>query len=148
MGRLVEKIKGCQLICIDTNSFIYLMENNPKYVDEIKSMFKIIESGSVFGVSSMLVITELLTKPYKDGNQALINRYKAFINTFPNLHLRQIDYKVLVKAAKLRAVYGIKTPDAIFVATGIEEGAKIFVTNDKRLKNIEGIEFIILDDFI
>ena len=148
MGKLEEEVKKYNIVAIDTNSFIYLMENNPKYFEEIKNMFRLIEAGVVFSVTSILMITEVLTKTLKDENYMLVNRYKAFINAFPNLRLREVDYKVSVRAAKLRAKYGLKTPDAIFVATAFEEGAQAFITNDIKLNRVEGIKMIILDEFI
>ncbi|CCJ33449.1 type II toxin-antitoxin system VapC family toxin [Caloramator australicus] len=146
MGKLVDKLKNYSRIAIDTNSFIYLMERNEKYFNEVREMFRLIESGSVFAISSMLLITEVLTKPYKDGDILLANRYKAFISAFPNLYLKNIDYNVLVLTAKMRARYGLKTPDAIFIASALEEKAEAFVTNDIRLRKINEIEFIILDE--
>ena len=65
-----------------------------------------------------------------------------------NLRLREVDYKISVRAAKLRAKYGLKTPDAIFVATAFEEGAQAFITNDIKLKRVEGIKMIILEEFV
>lgn len=71
-----------------------------------------------------------------------------YITHFPNLYLRDIDSKVAIRAAKLRARYGTKTPDSIFVATAFEEQASAIITNDIRLRKIEGIDFIVLDDYI
>ena len=49
---------------------------------------------------------------------------------------------------KIRRGYGLKTPDAIFVATAFEEGAQAFITNDIKLNRVEGIKMIILDEFV
>ena len=43
-------------------------------------------------------------------------------------------------SAKLRAQYGIKTPDAIQLAIGIENNGSLFITNDKALKKIKEIK--------
>ncbi|MCP4258155.1 MAG: type II toxin-antitoxin system VapC family toxin, partial [Planctomycetes bacterium] len=43
-------------------------------------------------------------------------------------------------AAKLRAKYSIKTPDAIQIATGVIMKADVFLTNDINLKNVNDIE--------
>ena len=86
-------------------------------------------------------------KGRKDGNKGLTDRYLAFISTFPNLGLREIDQNVAHQAAKLRARYGFKTPDALFLATAMEEKAEAFITNDVRLQGIENIEIVLLKDF-
>ena len=98
-------------------------------------------------MSSVLLMTEVLSKPLMDGDKGLADRYMAFIGTFPNLELREVDRRIAFRAAKLRAKYGLKTPDALFVATAIEEKAEAFVTNDIRLRKVDEIEILVLDDF-
>lgn len=148
MGRLEEHLKRSSRIAIDTNSLIYLMERHPKYFNIVHELFNTIESGKVYAISSVLLITEVLTKPIKDGNKGLADRYLAFVSTFPNLGLREIDQKVAFQAAKLRARYGFKTPDALFLATAIEEKAEAFITNDIRLQGVENIEIMLINDFV
>lgn len=70
------------------------------------------------------------------------------ISTFPNLTVRYVDNDVCSTAAELRAKYGFKTPDAIFVATAIEEGSEVFITNDIRLKNVDEIKCLIINDYL
>lgn len=65
--------------------------------------------------------------------------------TFPNLTIKDVDKDIAIISAKLRAKYKIKTPDAIFIATGIAENADIFITNDTKLKNIEEIKVTLLN---
>jgi len=147
MGRLENEIKRFSRIAIDTNAFIYLMERHTEYFNVVRELFNAVEIGKVYAVSSVLLITEVLTKPLKDGNKGLTDRYLAFISTFPNLGLREIDQNVAHQAAKLRARYGFKTPDALFLATAMEEKAEAFITNDVRLQGIENIEIVLLKDF-
>lgn len=73
---------------------------------------------------------------------------EAFVSTFPNLGLREIDQNVALQAAKLRARYGFKTPDALFLATAMEEKAEAFITNDVRLQGVENIEIVLINDFV
>ena len=141
-------LKKYDRILIDTNCFIYFMEDNDIYADLLQIVFDRIESGKVFGITSTLVLTEVLTKPIKGENKKLQAQYTAFLTHFPNLYLKDIDSRIAIRAAKLRARYGTKTPDSIFIATAFEEHASAIVTNDIRLKKVEGIDFIVLDDYI
>ncbi|MDA8223254.1 MAG: PIN domain-containing protein [Desulfitobacterium hafniense] len=70
------------------------------------------------------------------------------MSTFPNLGLREIDQNVALQAARLRARYGFKTPDALFLATALEEKAEAFITNDVLLQGIENIEIVLLNTFV
>lgn len=128
MGRLADSIKTYKSVAIDTNLFVYLMEKHPQYFKAARELFEQIEKGQVFGVTSIILLTEVLTKPLKDKNENLARAYRAAISTFPNLSVRNVDNDVCITAAELRAKYGFKTPDAIFIATAIEENADAFIT--------------------
>jgi predicted nucleic acid-binding protein len=54
------------------------------------------------------------------------------------------------EAARLRATYGIRTPDALLVATALGEKAEAFLTNDTDLRRLkaEGIAVVVLDDYV
>lgn len=49
---------------------------------------------------------------------------------------------------ELRATYNLRTPDAIQVATALQEGARYLVTNDTRLAVVPGIIVLVLDHLI
>ncbi|WPX09096.1 type II toxin-antitoxin system VapC family toxin [Anaerocellum danielii] len=141
-------LKAGQKLALDTNLFIYLIEKNKIYFPLVRSLFEKIQKGQLYGVTSSLIYTELLSKPFQEGNIVLADKYKVLLATFPNLIIKEVDKNVATLAAKLRAKYKIKTPDAIFVATGIAEKADIFMTNDTRLKVVNEIDIILLDELL
>ena len=47
--------------------------------------------------------------------------------------LVEINGPVIERATDLRARYSFKTPDAIHLATAIDEGASVFLTGDAEL---------------
>ena len=53
-----------------------------------------------------------------------------------------IDRPLLRAAAALRARHAIKTPDALQVAAALSAGCRAFVTNDRKLPTIPGLEVI------
>lgn len=146
MGTVIEKIKHYKTVALDTNLLIYLMEKHPVYLDEVAALFKMIETGNLLAVSSILLLTEILIKPLKDNNRILISQYKAFISTFPNLKLRNVDYDISISTAKVRAKYGLRIPDAVFIATAIEEKAEAYITNDTRLNCVKEIIIVQLSN--
>jgi predicted nucleic acid-binding protein len=65
-----------------------------------------------------------------------------------NLQLEPITRLILLEAAALRARYRLRTPDAIQLATGLQAGATLAVTNDDAWRNVSVIETIILTDLV
>lgn len=45
---------------------------------------------------------------------------------------------------ELRVNYNLKTPDAIQLATAMENNTDVFLTNDERLKRVKEIEVLTL----
>ncbi len=123
-------------ILLDTNSIIYYFENNQYYADKLESIFEGMQNNNYKGFLSIISLLEILVKPKKENNAFLENRYKLLLTNYPNLVFINVDYRITEIAARLRAAYDIKTPDAIIIATGIFIKTNYFITNDKKLKNI------------
>lgn len=148
MGTLADELKKATKVALDTNSFIYLLERNFVYFNAIMEVFNLIESGVVKGITSTLAIVEILTKPYKLGDYRLANEYKILFRHFPNLSVISVDALVSEKAAWFSSKYNFKTPDAIFLATALVNGAEIFVSNDVQLNKITEFKVLLIDDYV
>ena len=55
----------------------------------------------------------------------------------PHLEIIPLTAEIAADAARLRARYGIRTPDAIHAATALAGGAESFITNDQGLVRLE-----------
>jgi len=53
-----------------------------------------------------------------------------------------LNNKIGVIGAEFRAKYGLRTPDAIHIATAVVQDADIFFTADKRIKKVEEIRVV------
>ncbi len=138
-------------ICLDTAPLIYFIEENQRYISIVEKIFSEISYGNILGISSYLTLLEVLIKPIKEGAREIADKYCNLL--LGNIYLRMfpLDERVAGKAAELRAKYDgngfkLNTPDAIQVATGLLNGAEIFLTNDRNLKQIQEIKIIVLDE--
>jgi len=81
--------------------------------------------------------------PIKLGREDLAYTYKALISNFPNLEIIPIDIDIADRAAALRRLYGLKTPDALQLATGLIKGATDFVSFDREFSKLQSLINII-----
>jgi predicted nucleic acid-binding protein len=131
---------------MDTNLFIYAFEQHPDYGETVKVLLEKVEEGAVVATASTITLTEILTKPIREGNESLEKRYRLLFTHFPNLIVISVDMDVAEQAAYLRGRYGLKTPDALIVASAIASKADLFITNDQRLAIVKEIKIMTIDE--
>lgn len=92
---------------------------------------ELVAEGANAAVVSALLATETLVRPFRAGTAA-IGTVETFLRHFPNLRIRDVDYDIAREAARVRALTGLKTPDAIVLATALTERIDTIVANDDR----------------
>jgi predicted nucleic acid-binding protein len=90
-------------------------------------------------------MTELLVHPYRDGNELRVNQYYGLLSSFPNLEWVPPDLALAGAAARIRAQYRLRTPDALQIATALRAGAAAMLTNDPAFARVREIEIGVLD---
>ncbi len=133
-------------IALDTVIFIYWIEENPAYLSQIEPLFRAIDRGEIEVVTSAITLLEVLVVPYRAGKVGLAERYEQLLTRAPHLRVVDIDRQQLRAAAQLRAVHGIRTPDALQLAAGLATRATAMITNDRRLPGIPGLEILQLGE--
>ena len=131
---------------VDTMLFVYHFEANPQFGREAGRLLAAAENGSCRLVTSVLSLLEALVIPKRHGDEALCRRYRDFFGAFPNLTVVPVGPEIAEAAAELRAGHGLRTPDALHLATARHAGAAGFVTEDRRLRGIRGLAVRTLAD--
>lgn len=136
-------------VALDTQAFIYFIEEDERYLPLIKPVFEAIDHGTLPAATSALTLMEVLVVPYRIGNAALAYRYEALLTRSRGLRCLDIDRSVLKAAAQLRATNPrLKPPDAIQVATALIARCRTFLTNDRRIPFIPGLKILQLDKYL
>ncbi len=133
-------------IGLDTNVFIYLLEDHPRYGPWCASLFDRIERGRTSAVTSTVTLMELLVQPCRQQKEELAHKIFALFGTYPRLDGVPLTLELADRAAALRAYYRLSTPDAIRVATAISHQATRFYGNDRSLRRVKEIECVFVDD--
>ncbi|MFH1321554.1 MAG: PIN domain-containing protein [Bacteroidota bacterium] len=131
-------------VFIDTAPLIYFIEGHSKYQDQLLEIFQANKQGQINFVTSTLTLLEVLVQPIRLKRQDLVDKYEQILTTSPNIDIYDIDIETSMRAAQIRADYHLRTPDSIQIATGIVNGATMFLTNDSELKRVTEIEVLTL----
>lgn len=135
-------------IAIDTNIFICVFEQSVEFGEKSKELLEKVEEGIFSAVASSVSLTEILVKPIRGKDISLEKQYKLLFTHFPNLIIIPVDNLVAAQAAYLRGIYGIKTSDALIIASAIIAKADALITNDDRLAQIKEIRCISINNFL
>jgi predicted nucleic acid-binding protein len=116
------------LIYLDACLLIYLVERHPRWADVVgKAMAH--APNVQFGISP-LVKFQCMVGPAKRGDPVLERAYTDVFELFVPLAMPESVY---LQAAQLRARFGLKSPDALHLATAQHHRCEALWTNDERL---------------
>lgn len=135
------KLPDNQCYALDTVTLIYFLEQHPRYYQTAKDIFKKIELGEISSVISTLVFAELLVPAYRSKESKRAEKVVRILSNFPNLKIIPLTIDISITAARLRAIHGLRTPDAIHIATALEAKSSGIITNDKDFKKIASPNF-------
>ncbi|HEY3333078.1 MAG TPA: PIN domain-containing protein [Capsulimonadaceae bacterium] len=142
-----QAILNASRIGLDTVPIIYFVEQHPTYSGVVRRILQHIDA-SACAFASAIALTEVLVRPIQMDNSSLVAEYTALLTTSRHFQLIDVSQSIAAQAARLRASYGLKTPDAIHIATAIAANCDIFVTNDLHLKRVTDITVVALDDLL
>jgi len=135
-----------KVVGLDTAPLIYLIEEHPVYLDRVRPFFEAMDRGEFAVVTSTVTLLEVLVHPFRHRDAKLAEQYRNILLNARGLTTVSMAPDIAEEAARLRAVYNIRTPDAIQVATALHEGASYLLTNDVRLRPVTELQVLILDE--
>lgn len=133
---------------IDTSIFIYFIEEHPRFLSLVLPLFEEADGGKRELVTSAVTLLEVLVVPYRAGDVQLAERYELLLTRSRGVRMVDITRDQLRAAAQLRAVTGVRTPDALQLVCAIGTGCKAFLTNDRALPSIPGLRVIQLSSYL
>ncbi len=151
-GSLVERLADGSRVLLDSNVFIYFIEQNSKYIDLIRPVFRRIAHGEVVALVSTITLMEVLTRPLRLGQVEIAKQYRELLQRSANVELLVVDSAVAECAARfcsdvLSNGRKPKIPDIILLATATVHGVDAIVSNDRDFEATT-FEVYRLDDFL
>ena len=122
-------------VYLDSCIVIYLVEEHPDHAPRLDTILAdLSKDKQMFLHVSDLTELECLVLPLRQKNQPLLVKYRDW---FESVEVLSLGRDVFRRAAQLRAdSAGLKTPDAIHLATAQQYGCDELWTNDDRLNRI------------
>jgi uncharacterized protein len=118
---------------LDASVIIYAIESQQPFRDAV--IARILQAEEATGgltITSRLSRLECRVKPVREAKDDLLREYEEFF-TRRLVKVAEITASIVERATDLRARYGVRTPDAIHLATAIEEHSDQFLTGDAVL---------------
>jgi len=145
-GSMKAALMALSPVFLDSNIFIYHLENRQPYCRLTAALFALIEAGKIIAYTSTLTILEISVGPYRVKRPEIALMQTTLLNQLSHLRIQDLTQDIAHTAAKLRADYKIKTPDAIQLATALSVKAKTVITHDKRLTRINVLSFYVINE--
>jgi predicted nucleic acid-binding protein len=143
----LARIRG-QRVYVDTNIFIYFLEQHDRYFDGVATFFQLFNDGLSIATTGDAVVAETLYKPYQIGDALRVSEFKEFFSNDEFITVLPHTTRAFELAAELAAKRGMKLIDALHYATAALAGCKFILTNDHGFTSSDAIEVIRLDDLL
>lgn len=137
----ITPLRG-KTVGLDTAPLIYYIEDHARFADPLQEFFEAVAAGEIRVVTSTVTLLEVLVQPLKQGNDSLAHQYNDILLSSPNIVTAPVNAATAQTAAELRAAHGLKTPDAIQLATAMTYQAVVFLTGDRDFGRIDSIEIL------
>ena len=132
---LKKKINGKKLL-VDTNIIIYLTDTIQPYEPLSRLIFEMIEMGSVSAVLSIISVAEVMKGPINKGHFRNARDVRNYLLNFPNIYCQEITIEVLEHIGRNNLIdwSKLRTIDSLIIASGLENGVGLFISNDAHFK--------------
>jgi predicted nucleic acid-binding protein len=142
---LTESLVG-RRVYFDTNIFIYLVEGFAGHRETLEEIRSALRSGRCEAVTGELTLCEVLVAPFRAGDDQRSQVYRGLIERSGAFELQPTTRAIYVRASQLRAAMGLRTADAIHVATAMECACDAFLTNDAGLRTPKELHRILFSE--
>jgi hypothetical protein len=107
-------------IGLDTNVFIFQIEEHTKYLELVTPIFVWLEGPGAWAVTSTITMLELLVQPYRLSDIDRVNKFYALLSTYPHLEWIAPTLEIADRAARLRADHRLNLSGVFVILSEIK----------------------------
>lgn len=127
------------LVLVDSAPIIYVLEGLSRLATRFAPLFQRHAQGEIALAVTTVTLAEVMTGPLAAGEEALARRYRATLETW---RVVDFDSDIAEHAARLRATYRLKLPDAVQLASALSINADALVTHDRDFEQVRGLRIL------
>ena len=123
-------------IALDTNVLIYFIEGIEPQASKVETILNAFMKTEAEGFISTVTVAEILTGFYLAGEAKRAVKAKKLLNdlTLDCFKIVPVTFEIADLAANLRAKRGGRLPDALIVATAVNQVVDVVYSEDKDLQ--------------
>ncbi|MGA3061390.1 MAG: PIN domain-containing protein [Candidatus Bathyarchaeia archaeon] len=128
--------KATMKTALDTNILIYYLEGIEPQASKVGKILDGFMKSENDGLISTITVAEILTGFYVAEDISRATKVKKLLNdlTINSFKILPVTFEIADLAANLRAKKGGRLPDALIVATAINQKADMIYSQDKELQ--------------
>lgn len=134
IDQLLSQLRGCR-VYFDVNPIIYFIEQNSSFFTAVTPIFEMLGRGEILAYTSEFSLAEILIKPIRDDLSDVIHAHKELLLDPQLFTLTKVTRETFLEAAQLGGKSGMRIPDAIHVASALENHCQFFITNDQKIRS-------------
>ncbi|HEX7323768.1 MAG TPA: PIN domain-containing protein [Rhodanobacteraceae bacterium] len=118
----------------------HLRLRSARFASRFAPLFERHARGEIALAVTTVTVAEVLTGPLSAGNGTLAKRYRGVLETWQVVGL---DADIAETAARMRARYGLKLPDAVQLASALAINADALVTHNRDFAKLQGLRIFV-----
>ncbi len=123
-------------LLVDSAPIIYYLEDHPEFSARYENIFVGAEAGDYELAITTVTLVEVLTGPLRQGNEKLAETYRQALTSPPSWRVIDLTPTIAHRAARIRGVTRLRTPDAIQLASALEISCMGLVTQDRDFRGL------------
>lgn len=150
VARFGRVLRGAARVAVDTAVWIYHLEGARPYSDLTLHLLSASAGSAMTLILSTISVAEILTGPWRAGRGDQAGRIEAALQALPGIAAVDVTWSAARRAAQLRGRLNLPMPDALIIASALDNGAQLVVTNDAAWAQVRrlGTPVLILDDYV
>ncbi len=129
---------------LDTNIFLAILNKEENWQSAEKVLLDI-HNGKHAGYTSVICVSEILSGFYAEDESEKGEMFLTDLRAINNLTITDVNLIIAKDAAKMRAKYKIKLPDARIASSCMNHKCKL-ITQDEIFKKVKEIDVKSIDE--